>query len=200
MPLASCGDDTTAILKCIVSGFFANVARLGPDGLYRTIRGGRRVQLHPNSVLAKFGAPPEFVVFDQYVSLSQDFLRGCSKIHPKWLLELAPHFYQSADAGGRSFIRRQAEASRALGGSELDELLQGQATNPSTADAAKRIFARESGSQASSLLATALQGASAPTAPGRRGTGGPHKVKKATSSTSTVFVGKRKRSRGPSYL
>ena len=38
-------DDTATLRRCLVTGFFANVARLGPDGLYHTLRGGEGAQL-----------------------------------------------------------------------------------------------------------------------------------------------------------
>jgi HrpA-like RNA helicase len=39
LKIESCGEDTSIILKCFLKGFFANVARLGRDGLYHTLRG-----------------------------------------------------------------------------------------------------------------------------------------------------------------
>lgn len=106
-PLASCGDDTDAILKCVTTGFFANVARLGTDGLYHAIRGHHTVQLHPSSTLAKFGAPPEFVIFDQYVSMTHAYLKNCSRVNPRWLIELAPHFYETRDSRGANPTRKR---------------------------------------------------------------------------------------------
>lgn len=39
------------VRKCLVSGFFANAARLASNGLYKTVKDGRIVSLHPSSVL-----------------------------------------------------------------------------------------------------------------------------------------------------
>lgn len=61
--------------------------------------------MHPSSTLAKFGSPSEFVLFNQFVSTDLAYIRNCSKIDGKWLLELAPHFYTSQDAKGRNVIR-----------------------------------------------------------------------------------------------
>jgi len=38
IPLESCGNDTVKIRKCLVSGYFANAAKMTPDGSFRTIR------------------------------------------------------------------------------------------------------------------------------------------------------------------
>ena len=60
-PLSSCGDDTVAVRKCLVAGYFAHAAQLGSDGRYWTVRGRHPVAVHSLSVLARFGAPPEWV-------------------------------------------------------------------------------------------------------------------------------------------
>lgn len=98
--LASCCEDTVALRKCLVSGFFFNAARLKSDGRYYTVRGDHPVALHPTSVLAKYGAPPEWVAYHDVVLTTQEYLRDCTKIRPQWLMEVAPHFYQFRGGGG----------------------------------------------------------------------------------------------------
>jgi len=97
---ASCCEDTEALRRCIMAGFFFNAARLKSDGRYYTVRGQHPVALHPTSVLAKYGAPAEWVVFHDVVLTTEPFLRDCSRIQPLWLMELAPHFY-AYGGGGR---------------------------------------------------------------------------------------------------
>ena len=73
----------------------------GPsDGAYRTVRDRRVVAVHPSSVIAKFGAPPEWVVFNGTVLTTEERIHDISRISPQWLLELAPHFYLSRAAPG----------------------------------------------------------------------------------------------------
>jgi hypothetical protein len=67
------------------------------------------VQLHPSSTLAKFGSPSEFVLFNHYVSTDLAYIRDCSRIEGKWLLQIAPHFYTSQDARGSRVIRQQQQ-------------------------------------------------------------------------------------------
>jgi ATP-dependent RNA helicase DDX35 len=116
--IVSCGNEGTErqrVLRCVVSGFFANAARLGSDGAYRTVRDRRVVAVHPSSVLSKFGAPPEWVVFNGIVLTTQEHIHDVSQISPSWLLELAPHFYlnkassrgdsnNGGESGKRKFI------------------------------------------------------------------------------------------------
>jgi HrpA-like RNA helicase len=84
--------------RCVAAGYFTNVARLGTDGQYATLREGRRASLHPSCVLARYGVTPEWVVFGEAVWTTSLYLRDVSAINPTWLLEAAPHFY--ATRGG----------------------------------------------------------------------------------------------------
>ena len=93
--IASSEQDLSAIKKCLVSGYFGNAARLGPDGRYVTIRGGQSVALHSTSVLSKFGAPPEWIIFHDIVYTDCAQIRDVTKIEALWLLELAGSYYTS---------------------------------------------------------------------------------------------------------
>jgi len=92
--IASCVDDTNAIRKCIVSGYFANAAQLGNDGNYWTLKGKQAVSLHPNSVYNKFGIPPDWVIFNDVVHSKTSQIREVTKIEPQWLIEMANHYYE----------------------------------------------------------------------------------------------------------
>eukprot|EP00002_Diphylleia_rotans_P021255 TRINITY_DN413_c0_g1_i4.p1 TRINITY_DN413_c0_g1~~TRINITY_DN413_c0_g1_i4.p1 ORF type:complete len:135 (-),score=28.20 TRINITY_DN413_c0_g1_i4:45-449(-) len=92
-PIVSAQGDHEKIRRCIVSGFFANAAKLAPDGSYRTIKDNYPVNIHPNSVLFR-GAPPPVVIFHENVVTTKEFMREVSVIDQKWLIELAPHFYE----------------------------------------------------------------------------------------------------------
>lgn len=41
----------------------------------------------------RFGAPPEWVIFNEVVHSKQTMIREISKIDPKWLLEIAGHYF-----------------------------------------------------------------------------------------------------------
>lgn len=88
----SSSNDVESICKCLVSGYFANAARQQTDGTYRTIRGSHVVEIHPNSAVYKFR--PDWVIFHEVVTTTKDYMREVTKIDPKWLLEIAPHYYE----------------------------------------------------------------------------------------------------------
>jgi len=173
--LPSCGDDTPCLLRCLVLGYFAQCARLGSDGFYHTLRGGGAgqlaVELHPSSTLAKFGAPPEFVLFSTYVFTASPYIRDCSRIDGRWLLELAPHFYTASDArGGRTvhasahvdassassskFVPAFEESSASSSSSRGDS--EGGSKAPGAAAAAARVAAREAMPDGASTVLSAL--------------------------------------------
>lgn len=94
IPIVSCGADDEAIRRCIISGFFANVAKYHPTGEYRTIRDNHPLHLHPTSVLAVERKPPKLVVFHQVLCTSKDYMRDATVIKLPWLLELASTYYE----------------------------------------------------------------------------------------------------------
>ena len=80
--------------------------------------------LHPSPVLHKFGVPPAWLVYHDVQLTSQEYIRDVSKISPRWLVELAPHFYSLNDAiqggdsgqvglpGGRGRSKRRKKVDR----------------------------------------------------------------------------------------
>ncbi|XP_018090692.1 probable ATP-dependent RNA helicase DHX35 [Xenopus laevis] len=93
VPKNSSEGDPDPILRCIVSGFFANAAKLHSTGVYRTVRDGHELHIHPTSVLYA-EKPPNWVLFSEVVQTSKYYMRDVTAVDSTWLLELAPHFYQ----------------------------------------------------------------------------------------------------------
>jgi len=92
VPLTSSSSNPENIIKAIVSGFFANAARLQSTGQYRMIRGGQEMRIHPMSILANH--TPEWVIFHEVVQTTEVHMREVTVIQPRWLAEIAPHFYE----------------------------------------------------------------------------------------------------------
>jgi ATP-dependent RNA helicase DDX35 len=59
--------ETADILKCIVSGLFAQAAQLQSDGTYKTVRNREhdRLTIHPSSVLSE--VRPPWIVYNEMV-------------------------------------------------------------------------------------------------------------------------------------
>lgn len=74
------------ILKCFLRGFLSNVARLVPDGSYRTIYNNQVVAIHPSSGL--FGKKVEAILYNEFVFTNKSYARSVSAIQLNWLDEV----------------------------------------------------------------------------------------------------------------
>eukprot|EP01126_Amoeba_proteus_P049346 TRINITY_DN5769_c0_g1_i12.p1 TRINITY_DN5769_c0_g1~~TRINITY_DN5769_c0_g1_i12.p1 ORF type:complete len:160 (-),score=36.69 TRINITY_DN5769_c0_g1_i12:77-556(-) len=79
-----------AIRKAILAGFFMRFAHLERNGLYLTVKDNQTVALHPSTGLDH---KPEWVVYDEFVLTSRNFIRTVTEVQPEWLLEISPHYY-----------------------------------------------------------------------------------------------------------
>lgn len=77
---------TERVLKAFLSGFATNIARLCPDGSYKTFVGNQTVAIHPSSVL--FGRKVEALIYNEFVFTNKAYARGVSAIQLKWLEDL----------------------------------------------------------------------------------------------------------------
>lgn len=100
VPMESCDGDTEAIRRCIIHGYFANAAMLTPSGAYETVRGGHQLHIHPSSVL--FKTPPAWVVFHEVIRTTKEYMRDVIEVDPKWLSDIAPHYYEFRQRKGAS--------------------------------------------------------------------------------------------------
>ncbi|KAI1314989.1 hypothetical protein EDD11_001425 [Mortierella claussenii] len=103
-------DITVQIRKCLVSGHFAQAAKIAPDGTHwisvreslSSMSGYQPTKLwmHPTSIL--FKQAPKWVVFHEVVETGQGkaYMREITVVEPEWLEELAPHFYVFKKRGG----------------------------------------------------------------------------------------------------
>ncbi|KAJ2161734.1 hypothetical protein GGF46_001238 [Coemansia sp. RSA 552] len=90
----SCGRDFVRLQKCLVSGFFANAAKLDHvDGRYKLVRSGVAVDVHPSSVYFSEKVRPDYVVFASAMDTTKTYIRGITAIEPEWLTELAPQYF-----------------------------------------------------------------------------------------------------------
>lgn len=81
------------IRKTLVSGFFMQVAHLERTGHYLTIKDNQVVQLHPSTCLDH---KPEWVVYNEFVLTTKNYIRTVTDIKPEWLIKIAPNYYDMA--------------------------------------------------------------------------------------------------------
>ncbi|CAK7893829.1 pre-mRNA-splicing factor ATP-dependent RNA helicase Prp43p [[Candida] anglica] len=84
-------DYWTLVRKALAAGFFMQVAKKksGNKG-YLTVKDNQDVLIHPSTVLA---AENEWVIYNEFVLTSTNYIRTVTNVKPDWLVELAPKYY-----------------------------------------------------------------------------------------------------------
>jgi HrpA-like RNA helicase len=96
------GDDGTtrsrAIRRCVTAGFFFNIAKLGSDGRYYTLRKSILVVPSTSSIYSSHSmGVNDYIIFGETIDGPRGGieLRTVSAIEARWLSELAPHYWAS---------------------------------------------------------------------------------------------------------
>ena len=72
------------IRRALVAGFFMQVAKREGNGkTYVTVKDDQKVLLHPSAVLSHEG---EWVVYNEFVLTTKNFIRTVTAVKPEWLL------------------------------------------------------------------------------------------------------------------
>lgn len=79
------------IRKALTAGLFMQVAKKksGNKG-FLTVKDNQDVLIHPLTVLAKEN---EWVIYNEFVLTSKNYIRTVTNVRPEWLVELAPKYY-----------------------------------------------------------------------------------------------------------
>lgn len=82
------------IRKALVSGFFMQIAHLERTGHYLTVKDSQVVQLHPSTCLDH---KPEWVLYNEFVLTTKNYIRTVTDIKPEWLIKVAPQYYEMSN-------------------------------------------------------------------------------------------------------
>ena len=105
----------TNIRKAIVEGFFMQAAKLERGGAYTTVKDMQLVALHPSCVLSD---RPDWVVFNEFVLTSKNYIRTCTGVRGEWLLDIGKRYFDMSNfpqGTARSELERMLERRRAKG-------------------------------------------------------------------------------------
>ncbi|KAI9216864.1 P-loop containing nucleoside triphosphate hydrolase protein [Blastocladiella britannica] len=99
---------TARIRKAIATGAFMTTAYAipGRKGKYTTVKDDQDVLLHPSSCLM---IPGGWVMYNEFVLTSNNYIRTVTAVDPEWLVELAPQYYDASDFKDGP-VRREVEA------------------------------------------------------------------------------------------
>ena len=99
MKYISCGTDWDIIRRCICSGYFHQAARVRTIGEYANVRTGLPCHLHPTSSLYGLGFLPDYVVYNELIVTSKEFMSTVTAVDPHWLAESGGVFYSIKEKG-----------------------------------------------------------------------------------------------------
>ncbi|CAM6082136.1 unnamed protein product [Calypogeia fissa] len=80
----------TNIRKAMLAGYFMQVAHLERTGHYLTVKDNQMVHLHPSTCLDQ---KPEWVIYNEFVLTSRNFIRIVTDVKGEWLIDIAPEYY-----------------------------------------------------------------------------------------------------------
>lgn len=83
-------DYYTNIRKSLLGGFFMQVAHLEKTGHYLTVKDNQVVALHPSTCLDH---KPEWVLYNEFVLTSKNYIRTVTEVTTSWLMEISPQYY-----------------------------------------------------------------------------------------------------------
>lgn len=78
------------IRKALVAGYFMQIAHLQRSGTYLTVKDNSQVYLHPSTTLAR---KPEWVLFQEFVLTTRNYIRNVVEVDGRWLVGLASHYF-----------------------------------------------------------------------------------------------------------
>jgi len=111
--LTACADGAWDVVrKAICSSYFVNAAKIKGIGEYVNMLTGIAANLHPSSSLFGLGYTPDYVVYNELVLTSKEYMMCVTAVDGEWLAELGPMFFElraQGAEGGRS-AKRMREA------------------------------------------------------------------------------------------
>lgn len=85
-------DKSTNILKCLVTGYFSQAAKMQPDGSFCSVAGNVTMYAHPTSLL--FNRKAEYVIFHEVLETGgKVYIKDLSKVQKAWLVDLSRGYY-----------------------------------------------------------------------------------------------------------
>ncbi|CAR25946.1 ZYRO0A11814p [Zygosaccharomyces rouxii] len=93
IPLVSSGTEWDIVRRCICSGFAHQAAKISGLGKYVHLKTGMEVQLHPTSALYGMGDLPPFVVYNELLMTTKEYISCVTSVDPFWLMDYGGLLY-----------------------------------------------------------------------------------------------------------
>lgn len=93
IPISSSGRDWDIIRRCICNGFAHQAAKRSGLGKYMHLKTGMKIDLHPTSALFGLGDLPEYVVYNELLMTTKEYMCCVTAVDPLWLMDAASLLY-----------------------------------------------------------------------------------------------------------
>lgn len=90
-PVKGSDPEYVNVRKCLLMGFYDNVAQLQKDNTYKTLSSHQRAKIHPSSCL-NGKERPEWLFYTEFLSTAQNYLKMNTVVEAKWFLEMPKLF------------------------------------------------------------------------------------------------------------
>lgn len=101
------------IRKALLAGLFMQVGHLERSGTYLTVKDNQVVSLHPSTCLDR---KPEWVLYNDFVLTTKNFIRTVTEVKADWLLDVAPQYYEMSnfpECEAKTILSRMLRARKA---------------------------------------------------------------------------------------
>jgi pre-mRNA-splicing factor ATP-dependent RNA helicase DHX15/PRP43 len=79
------------IRRALVAGYFMQIAKKDSGkNSYITVKDNQNVLLHPSTVM---GVDAEWVLYNEFVLTTKNYIRTLTAVRPEWLLDISPNYY-----------------------------------------------------------------------------------------------------------
>lgn len=82
------------IRRSLITGFFMQAAKRSDKNNYITVKDDQKVLIHPSCGIERAA---EWVLYNEFVLTSKNYIRTVTIVKPEWLMELAPQYYNLAE-------------------------------------------------------------------------------------------------------
>ena len=91
------------IKKCLLSGFFMQTAHKERAGHYLTLKDDQVVMIHPSTSI---DSKPQWVMYNEFVLTSKNYIRTVTEIKPEWLFEASEDYFDLDEFKNSEYKRK----------------------------------------------------------------------------------------------
>jgi pre-mRNA-splicing factor ATP-dependent RNA helicase DHX38/PRP16 len=113
--------DTDAVREAFTHGFFPHAARRTSMTEYTTMLSGVPCELHPTSAVHSAGVAPDYVIYNDFIFTSKEYMSVVSGAKPEWLVKASRGLFTSGDNALMHFKATLVQQQRQAVGAQREQ-------------------------------------------------------------------------------